>query len=74
MEIKCLREIVCLHNNEFLEFVLNRNLFTYKDFAKSGNNSEPIFEDIIKYQNMKAVFLLFEREKSCIFPWCAAIS
>ncbi|EAY18574.1 hypothetical protein TVAG_462600 [Trichomonas vaginalis G3] len=72
MDKDCLRDIVCSHNNEMLEYVLERNIFTYKDFDGENSNSTAIYEDIIKYQNLKAVFLLFEREKNFIVPWCAA--
>ena len=72
MDLKCLRNIVCSHNHQMLEFVLDRNLFTYKDFDGKDLESRAIYEDIIKYQNLKAVFLLFEKEKNCIVPWCAA--
>ncbi|EAY00638.1 hypothetical protein TVAG_134280 [Trichomonas vaginalis G3] len=72
MDKDCLRDIVCSHNNEMLEYVLERNIFTYKDFEGENSNSAAIYEDIIKYQNLKAVFILFEREKKFIVPWCAA--
>ncbi|EAY12912.1 hypothetical protein TVAG_430790 [Trichomonas vaginalis G3] len=68
----CLKDIVCSHNNEMLEYVLERNIFTYKDFDEKNSHKTAIYEDIIKYQNLKAVFLLFEREKNFIVPWCAA--
>ncbi|EAX97259.1 PHO85 protein, putative [Trichomonas vaginalis G3] len=68
MDKECLRDIVRSHNNEMLEFVLDRNLFTCQDF----DGKETIYEDIIKYQNLKAVFLLFEKERNFIVPWCAA--
>ncbi|EAY05390.1 hypothetical protein TVAG_131240 [Trichomonas vaginalis G3] len=72
MDIECLRNIVCSHNNEMLEFVLDQNFFTYKDFDGENIYSRAIYEDIIKYQNLKAVFTLFDREKNFIVPWCAA--
>ncbi|EAX93815.1 hypothetical protein TVAG_054200 [Trichomonas vaginalis G3] len=72
MDKDCLRDIVCSHNNEMLEFVLERNIFTYKDFDGRNSLSTAIYEDIIKYQNLKAVFLLFKREKNFMVPWCAA--
>ncbi|EAY04542.1 ankyrin repeat protein, putative [Trichomonas vaginalis G3] len=31
-----------------------------------------IYEDIITYQNLNAVFILFKRNKKIIFPWAAA--
>ncbi|EAY15765.1 hypothetical protein TVAG_188160 [Trichomonas vaginalis G3] len=55
-----------------LEYVLERNICTYTDFDEEDPYSTAIYEDIIKYQNPKAVFLLFEREKNFIVPWCAA--
>ncbi|EAX96249.1 hypothetical protein TVAG_205350 [Trichomonas vaginalis G3] len=72
MDMDCLREIVNSHNFEMLQFVLDRNIFSSNDFCDSSFDFLPIFEDIIKYQNLKAVFLLFEKEKSSIIPWCAA--
>ena len=32
MSIDCLRDILKTHNNEMLEYVLERKIFTYKDF------------------------------------------
>lgn len=65
-----------------LEYVLERNIFTYKDFdveewvhnkdIYERRKYKAVYEDVITYQNLNAVFLLFEREKNCIFPWCAA--
>ncbi|EAY21306.1 hypothetical protein TVAG_166810 [Trichomonas vaginalis G3] len=72
MDKDCLRDIICSHNNEMLEFVLEKNIFTYKDFDGEDIHSTAIYEDIIKYQNLKAVFLLFDRERNFIVPWCAA--
>ncbi|EAY18243.1 hypothetical protein TVAG_253550 [Trichomonas vaginalis G3] len=34
--------------------------------------SGAVYEDIIKYQNLKAVFLLFQIDKASIVSWCAA--
>ncbi|EAX94782.1 hypothetical protein TVAG_058720 [Trichomonas vaginalis G3] len=72
MDKDCLRVIVCSHNNDMLEFVLERNFFTYKDFDRDNVKLTAIYESIIKYQNLKAVFLLFEKAKDFILPWCAA--
>ncbi|EAX96471.1 hypothetical protein TVAG_024820 [Trichomonas vaginalis G3] len=68
IDVDCLMDIVSSHNNEMFEFVLDRDLFTSED----PHEYEFIIDDIIKYQNLKAVFILFEREKSFIVPWCAA--
>ncbi|EAX98131.1 hypothetical protein TVAG_332410 [Trichomonas vaginalis G3] len=72
MDKDCLRDIVCSHNNSMLEFGLERNFFTYNDFERDYVTRTAIYQDIIKYQNLKAVFLLYENAKDLILPWCAA--
>ncbi|EAY01547.1 ankyrin repeat protein, putative [Trichomonas vaginalis G3] len=71
MDSECLRDIVKCHNNEMLSYVLDRQIFTIQDFAVNNSIGTNIYEDIIKYQNLKAVFLLFAKEKNFIVPWCA---
>ncbi|EAX97555.1 hypothetical protein TVAG_006860 [Trichomonas vaginalis G3] len=59
----CFRYIVGSHNNKFLEFIFERDLF------------EEEFLDInviIESQNLKAVFLLYKKDKRLIMPWRAA--
>ncbi|EAY07342.1 ankyrin repeat protein, putative [Trichomonas vaginalis G3] len=82
MDIDCLRSIIRAHNHELLEYVLDREIFELddlygEDWGKAGNcmgdaNYRPIYKDIIRYQNLNAVFLLFKRNKYYIFPWGAA--
>ncbi|EAY21834.1 ankyrin repeat protein, putative [Trichomonas vaginalis G3] len=81
MDIDCLRSIIRAHNHELLEYVLDREIFELddlygEDWGKAGNcmgdaNYRPIYKDIIRYQNLNAVFLLFKRNKYYIFPWGA---
>ncbi|EAX89618.1 hypothetical protein TVAG_256980 [Trichomonas vaginalis G3] len=84
MDIDCLRSIIRSHNHELLEYVLDREIFELDDLYgedwKSGKenncmgdaNYRPIYKDIIRFQNLNAVFLLFKRNKYYIFPWGAA--
>ncbi|EAY00621.1 hypothetical protein TVAG_180990 [Trichomonas vaginalis G3] len=72
MDMDCIRNIVCSHNHEMLEYVLERYMLTYEDFDTENLFQSTIFDDIIRYQNLKAVFILFKREKNFIVPWCAA--
>ncbi|EAY18993.1 hypothetical protein TVAG_246710 [Trichomonas vaginalis G3] len=84
MDIACLRSIIRAHNHELLEYVLNREIFELDDLygenwkwgiednCMGDVNYRPIYKDIIRYQNLNAVFLLFKRNKNYIFPWGAA--
>ncbi|EAY22176.1 hypothetical protein TVAG_093500 [Trichomonas vaginalis G3] len=82
MNIDCLRFIVRTHFNEMLEYVIENKIFDYQDFLEEewiydvnwcGKfDYQAPFEDIIEYQNLKAVFLLYKKFKTKIFPWCAA--
>ena len=62
---KCLEYIVASHNHKFLEYVLDKSLFSPREID---------YETIINSKNLKAVFLMFERDKFSIIPWCAAFS
>ncbi|EAY04906.1 ankyrin repeat protein, putative [Trichomonas vaginalis G3] len=60
---KCFSNIVASHNNQCLDYVFERDLF----------DPEFINGDlIIKSQNLKIVFMLLEKHKDLIIPWCAA--
>ncbi|EAY16490.1 hypothetical protein TVAG_348000 [Trichomonas vaginalis G3] len=86
MDIDCLRSIIRTHNHKLLEYVLEREIFEldnfYGEIWKYGKEEnwmndtsyKPVYEDIIRYQNLNAVFLLFKRNKYYIFPWGAAFS
>ena len=58
-----LRDILLSHNDEFLEYIFDHDLFKPEDFD---------IEDILSSQNIKAVIFMFEKDKNSIFPWCAA--
>ncbi|EAY15976.1 ankyrin repeat protein, putative [Trichomonas vaginalis G3] len=58
-----LGDIISSHNDEFLDFIFQRDLF---DPNYIGYN------DIIQSQNLKAVFYIFEKDKNFLIPWCAA--
>ncbi|EAX98377.1 hypothetical protein TVAG_357460 [Trichomonas vaginalis G3] len=83
MKIVCFRSIIRTHNHKLLEYVLDREIFTQDDLYGENYQStkeydwtdkkfKPIYEDIIRYQNLNAAFLLFKRNKYYIFPWAAA--
>ncbi|EAX98076.1 hypothetical protein TVAG_415000 [Trichomonas vaginalis G3] len=73
MNIDCLRIIVKTHFNEMLEYTIEREIFDYgANWCGGPVTYQAPFEDIIKYQNLKAVFLLYKKFKTGIFPWCAA--
>ncbi|EAY08764.1 ankyrin repeat protein, putative [Trichomonas vaginalis G3] len=60
---ECFVCIAASHNNQFLDYIFERNLFNLdiSDFA-----------EIIFSQNIKVAFLMFEKNKDSILPWCAA--
>ncbi|EAX95794.1 ankyrin repeat protein, putative [Trichomonas vaginalis G3] len=75
MDIDCFRCIIRTHNHDLLKYVFDREIFTRDDLYYEkwmGRKCQPIYEDIITYQNLNAVFLLFNRNKYYIFPWGAA--
>ncbi|EAY16927.1 hypothetical protein TVAG_150790 [Trichomonas vaginalis G3] len=55
--------IVMSHNNQFLEHIIMRDLCNLYELKP---------RKIVKSQNLKAVFLMFEKEKNSVIPWCAA--
>ncbi|EAY15095.1 hypothetical protein TVAG_392120 [Trichomonas vaginalis G3] len=59
----CLTYIVSSHNNAFLDYVFEHELFKPKDFD---------YDFIINSQNLKALLLMYNLEKNSIIPWCAA--
>ena len=59
----CLDYIVSSHNIKLLNYVFENDLFETTDFD--------IFS-IINSQNLKAVILLFGKDKNSIIPWCGA--
>ena len=61
----CLEYIVASHNHKYLEYVFEKKLFAPKDFD---------YETIIRSQNLKAVFLMFSKDKNSIIPWCSSFS
>ncbi|EAY04552.1 hypothetical protein TVAG_244530 [Trichomonas vaginalis G3] len=54
--------VMTSHNNKFLEYLLERDLCKPEDFS---------FKLIIMSHNLKGVFLLFDKDKDSIIPWCA---
>ncbi|EAY07105.1 hypothetical protein TVAG_342690 [Trichomonas vaginalis G3] len=84
MGIDCLRSIIRTHNHKLFEYVLDRSFYRVADlYGKNWNSPKEknlmheekyksIYEDIITYQNLNAVFILFKRNKKIIFPWAAA--
>ncbi|EAY11761.1 ankyrin repeat protein, putative [Trichomonas vaginalis G3] len=64
----CFLSIIASHNNKFLEFVFERDLYKFDDF----NFDNIIYSDLLIYsQNLKAVFLMFEKDKNSILPWAS---
>ena len=59
----CLNNAIGSHNNTFLKYILDHDLIDAFEFD---------FQAVLESQNLKAVFLLFEKDKNLIFPWCAA--
>ncbi|EAY06604.1 hypothetical protein TVAG_055980 [Trichomonas vaginalis G3] len=72
MGIDCLRSIIRTHNHKLFEYVLDRSLYRFSDlygkywYLPKENNLmndkkyKSIYEDIITYQNLNAVFILFK--------------
>ncbi|EAY17120.1 hypothetical protein TVAG_303390 [Trichomonas vaginalis G3] len=56
--------IVGSHNNTLLKFILDKNL--YDPLRFDGD-----FDDVNKARNLKAVFMMFEKNKNSIIPWFA---
>ncbi|EAX96081.1 hypothetical protein TVAG_063840 [Trichomonas vaginalis G3] len=61
----CFDYIVASHNNNFLKYIFDRDLYELQYFN---------FEELIYAQNLKAVFLMYEKDKNSIIPWCAGFS
>ena len=56
--------IIQNHNNEFLEYLSQRDLLpSLRDFS-----------NIIRSQNLKALFIFYELDKNSVIPWCGAFS
>ncbi|EAY10838.1 ankyrin repeat protein, putative [Trichomonas vaginalis G3] len=56
--------IIQSHNNEFLEYLSQRDLLpSLRDFS-----------NIIRSQNLKALFIFYELDKNSVIPWCGAFS
>lgn len=64
---KCIEYIIGSHNNKFLEHIIERDLFDPCDFHVD-------FDEMNKSQNLKAVFLLYEKDPNLIILWCASFS
>ncbi|EAY06711.1 hypothetical protein TVAG_309980 [Trichomonas vaginalis G3] len=60
----CLYCTVRSHNDEFLKYIIEHDICDIKDIETSA---------VILSQNLKALFLMFEKDKNSIIPWCAAI-
>lgn len=60
---QCLKYAILSHNNKFLEYIFERDSFTLQDLDSDA---------IISSNNLKAVFLMFEKERNSVFPWCMA--
>ncbi|EAY03337.1 ankyrin repeat protein, putative [Trichomonas vaginalis G3] len=61
----CLNDIVSCHNNQFLEYIFDDEIFQPQNFN---------ITNIIMSQNLKAVYLLFKKDKNSIYPLCTAFS
>ncbi|EAY23422.1 hypothetical protein TVAG_070860 [Trichomonas vaginalis G3] len=59
----CINYAIASHNNTFLQHMLTHDLIDAKDFD---------YQLVIDSQNLKSVFLLFEKDKKLIVPWCSA--
>ncbi|EAY10332.1 hypothetical protein TVAG_491900 [Trichomonas vaginalis G3] len=58
----CFRFIVESHNDQFLDYIFQRNLYVpEKDYYDSAIDS----------QNLKILYYMFEKDKNSIIPWCA---
>ncbi|EAX98942.1 ankyrin repeat protein, putative [Trichomonas vaginalis G3] len=66
----CIYCAICSHNNSFLNYVLEHDLYEdlYKTSLAEIIRMTPVFDS----QNVGAVFLLYEKDKNIVFPWCAA--
>lgn len=65
---RCIFNAIVSQNNQFLEYIsrLNPSIFDNLDF--NGTDAE----QFVKSHNLKAIFLLFEKNNKLIFPWYAA--
>lgn len=57
--------IVSSHNNKFLDYMFQRYITKFEP-------SEGIIHAIIESQNIKAMLVMFDKDKNSIVPWCAA--
>ncbi|EAX98109.1 hypothetical protein TVAG_439530 [Trichomonas vaginalis G3] len=58
---ECLNCAIGSHNNKFVEYILDHDLAELNKID---------FDTIYYSQNVKALFLLYEKDPNSIIPWC----
>ncbi|EAX92109.1 ankyrin repeat protein, putative [Trichomonas vaginalis G3] len=63
---ECFKAAYLSHNNKYLEYIFTHDLIDFESLTTKETR------EIAKAQNLKAVFLLYLKNKNSIIPWCAA--